>query len=213
MVFAAYILGALILCRIPVIGRYLCIIHTMIHEVGHALCSLLFDGKVRSISLFANTEGLIMTGSKSWIGRVMTSFAGYPFSSAFALLCFTLISKGHASWVFYGLGITISAALLLWVRNMYGVFWCISFLVLLVLIMIRGNDLWIIHGGMLMSAILLTESISSAFMVLYLSFKTPGEAGDAASLAAYTQIPAQIWGILFFAFALFSFTKVCISLL
>ncbi|MBM7692842.1 hypothetical protein JOC77_002273 [Peribacillus deserti] len=213
MVFLSYILGALFLCRIPVIGRYLSVVHTLIHEVGHALCSLLFDGKVRSISLYSNTEGLIMTGSRSWIGKVMTSFAGYPFSSAFALLCFTLISDGHAAWVIYGIGSTALVALLLWVRNVYGIFWCLSFIAILMLIITKGSETWINHGGMLLSGILLTQSIQSAFMILYISFKTPREAGDAANLARYTMIPAQIWGILFFAFALFSFTKVCVSIL
>ncbi|WP_035322499.1 M50 family metallopeptidase [Peribacillus kribbensis] len=207
MILAIYIIAAFILCRIPWIGRYLSILNTLIHECGHALCSLLFDGKVRSISLFSNGEGHILTGSRSWFGMVITSIAGYPFSSIFALFCFLLIHWNHSEWIFYLIaGISI-LALVLWVRNLYGIVWCLSFIVLLGVIDYYGNGAWITGSSLLLASLLLIQSAESAFAIFLLSFKTPGEAGDASNLAQFTRIPAQIWGLVFLGIAIFALTK------
>ena len=53
-------------------------------------------------------------------------------------------------------------------------------------------------------SIMFVESMTSAFGIMYLSFKIPTQAGDATSLAQLTYfIPAQVWGILFFGQSLY----------
>ncbi|WP_409289702.1 M50 family metallopeptidase [Peribacillus sp. SCS-37] len=209
MILAAYIISAAILCRLPLIGRHVNVLHTLVHETGHALTALMFDGKVKSMKLFSNSEGVILTGSRSSMGRIMTSLAGYPFSSGIGLLFFILLSNGHAQWVFYSLFLLAAAALLFWVRNMYGIIWCAGFLAFLGWVLSTGSTVWVTGVSMLLAGTVLVQSLYSAFHILCLSFKSPGEAGDASSLAQFTFIPAQVWGITFFGTAVAAFAVVC----
>jgi hypothetical protein len=53
------------------------------------------------------------------------------------------------------------------------------------------------------ASILLFQSIYSAFTLLIISVKSANKAGDAKNLSTFTYIPAVIWALLFFSFALF----------
>ncbi|HBI03760.1 MAG TPA: hypothetical protein DDY49_07000, partial [Paenibacillaceae bacterium] len=66
-----YLLLAYLVTLVPVVGKYFSVLNTLFHEVGHGICALLFKGKIRSISLFANTEGEIVTSSPFWLGRLV----------------------------------------------------------------------------------------------------------------------------------------------
>jgi len=186
--------------RIPVIGKYLRVVNTMIHESGHALAALLTSGKVYSISLFTNTEGLAITGSRHWFGRVTVAISGYTFSSFFAFLTFYLYSQDKYELIVYILGgFCLANLLFLWVRNLYGIVWLVSFTGILWL-----SNHFLTHHAMayfilFVISILLSESVSSAFTILRLSIKEPTRAGDAKSMRDATYLPTVFWGIIFFA--------------
>jgi len=189
---------ALIITYLPIIGRYISMINTLIHENGHALAALLVNGKVYSIKLFHNTSGEAVTGRRGWFSSIVISYAGYTFSSVVVYICFMLLNRGFYIVILYGFLILASLNLLLWIRNIYGVFWLVSF------VLLCG---WIIYGDQadlqtifsyFLSCILLIQSVSSAFQIFMLSIVHRKSAGDATSLANYTRLPAAFWGFLFF---------------
>lgn len=186
------------------IGKYLRVINTLVHEVGHALFALLTGGKVDKIELFANTEGLAWTQSRFWLGRVLTTMAGYPFASFISFLfLYYLSNQKYLSIIIILLTILI-IAIILWVRNFYGFLWCISFGFIFYYIYQLNNAFYIETVLYFITAVLFMESLYSAFVILKLSFTRPKDAGDATSLARTTLIiPAFVWGLAFFAQAVF----------
>lgn len=194
MKFFLFIGLAFVLIQIPLIGDYFRIINTVIHESGHAFIALL-GGNVESISLYMNADG-VTHGTKSvWIIDLITSAAGYTIASFLAYVSFWLIKKKqHILFI----------DLLLWVRNPYGLFWLTSFGLLFLALLIKGSIKVIHNLVLLIASILLVESVSTAYDILIISIIQPHAAGDATNLSQLTVfIPAQGWGIFFFAQALF----------
>lgn len=207
---------SLVLLNIPIIGKYVAVVNTLIHEIGHALVSILTGGKVSRIELFANTEGTAWTRNPFWIGKVLTSLAGYPAASAAGLLFMYLLSIGKPETILLVFAVFLVLGFLFWIkhlaswfRNIYGFLWLVS---------IGGLYGWLVYyqfqnpesvsGLVYMIAIALTgivfvESIKSSFTILVLSIKRMHDAGDASNLARATRIPAPIWGLFFFAQSLY----------
>jgi hypothetical protein len=189
---------------VPVIGKYFSVLNTLFHEVGHALFALLFDGKVKSIVLFASTEGVATTSSRFWIARVITSYAGYTFASFIAFLSFYFIHLDKTTFLLYGFMIATFLSLVFWIRNWYGVIWCLSFLSICILLVLYGTPLFQDMMAFFLAALLLTQSVSTAYTIFMLSIKKPKDAGDATNLAKHTFIPAPVWGTLFFIQSLYA---------
>lgn len=200
---AGILLVAFVLMRIPFLGKYLIVVNTMIHESGHALMALLTNGQVLSISLFMNTEGLTWTASTSRFGQISTSLAGYVFSSVAAYLFFLLLKRGRQQWVCYILLGFIAANLVLWVRNVFGMIWLVTFGALLVYLLRSHREKVVRYAMLFVCGIVLVDSIWSAFQVLELAVMSPSFAGDASNLARYAILPAFIWAVFFLAQSLF----------
>ncbi|WP_170885549.1 M50 family metallopeptidase [Bacillus alkalicellulosilyticus] len=199
-----YLIIAFIICHIPVIRLAFCTVNTLVHESGHALMALLTSGKVYSISLFANTEGLAETGTSSWIARFLVSYAGYTTSSLVAFGSFYLIHTDNSHFLFYGLVGLALLNLTLWVRNIYGILWLSAFITLSFYFHYHQLSSWKEGFTLLIACILLIHSVSSAFTIFTLSITRPKHAGDATNLAQQTFIPAVFWGLLFFGQSLVS---------
>ncbi|MCA1029681.1 M50 family metallopeptidase [Bacillus timonensis] len=198
-----YLVLAYIVSILPVVGRYVAVFNTLIHEDGHAIVALILKGKVLSISLFSTTEGEAVTAYRCWIARVLTGYAGYTFSSVVAYVSFALLTEGEVMLVLYGFIAIAVVNLFLWVRNAYGIVWLLSFIVISVAVLKSNSGQLQMFYTFFLSAVLLTQSISSAFEIFVLSWTRRKEAGDATSLAEATFLPAFFWGTLFFAQSLY----------
>jgi hypothetical protein len=200
--FFLFLVLAFLLIHVPVLGNYVKVINTLIHESGHALIAL-FGGNVEKISLFMNSEGATYSNQSTWIGSFFTSLAGYTFASFMAFLSFFLIGKNkHMVLIDILLGF-IGLNLIFWVRNPYGLFWLCSFAVAFLFLLIKGSQNFRNNLLLLIASILLVDSVQSAYEILFISLFQPQSAGDAANLARITGIlPAPIWGIFFFVQAL-----------
>lgn len=201
---AIFISIAFVLLKIPIIGKYVAVVNTLVHEVGHAIVAILTGGKVDKIELFANTEGTAWSSSRFWIGRVLTSLAGYPAASATAFLFLYLIDNQKYLYILIILLVVLIFSLVFWIRNLYGFFWVVTFSSIFVALILYGNAVLVVNVLLFITAIIFVESISSAFTILKLSFTQPTDAGDATSLwKSIIFIPSPIWGILFFVQSLF----------
>ncbi|MBM7655047.1 M50 family metallopeptidase [Neobacillus cucumis] len=198
MKFFIFLVIAYLLIRVPIVGNYVRIINTLIHETGHAFIALL-GGKVETISLFMNSEGATISDQSTWIGSFFTSLAGYTFASFMAFLSFWLLREKRGIVLIDILLAFIFLNLIFWVRNPYGIFWLCSFAFAFLMLLIKGNQTVRDHLLLLIAAILLVDSVQSAYEILFISLIQPQSAGDAANLARLTGfLPAPFWGLFFF---------------
>ncbi|MEH7106686.1 M50 family metallopeptidase [Bacillus sp. JJ1764] len=196
--FFLFLILAFLLIHVPIIGNYIRVIDTLIHESGHAFMALL-GGNVQTISLFSNSEGATLSNQTTWIGSFFTSLAGYTFASFMAFLAFLLIGRRKQILLIDILLGFIFCNLIFWVRNPYGIFWLCSFAAGFLFLLIKGTRAFRDHLLLLIACILLADSLQSAYEVMYLSIFYPQAAGDAANLANLTKIvPTLAWGVLFF---------------
>lgn len=202
-IFYYLLVAAFLLPRIPVVGKFFNIINTLVHELGHALMSLLLNGKVAHIQIFQDTSGVTTTKSDSKFKSILVSLAGYPFASAVAFVCFFLLSVGYTKWILVGLSAIFLLMLIFWIRNGYGVAWVLVFtLINVALIYFWRNDTANEIVAWFYSMMILVESVWSTWVLVVLSVKTPDKAGDATNLHKFTHLPAVIWAVLFALFAL-----------
>jgi hypothetical protein len=190
--------------QMPVLGKYFAIINTLIHESGHSVAALLTGGEVERISLFPNTEGTALTGHGSWWSQVITSLSGYVFASFFSFFFFYLIARERYKAIIYVLLVFLCINLVFWVRNVYGLFWIITFGAGFIWFLRNNHQSIIRYVLLFLTCLVFVESVTSAFEIMWISFISPFRAGDAAHLSgAIPFTPAPLWGIFFFVQALF----------
>ena len=188
---------ALVLPRIPVIGKWFNIINTAIHELGHALMALTLEGSVKKIELFNDASGTTTTSTQTKFGSFLVAFIGYPFSSLVSYFIFYLLSVGYEKGFIIGISILFLFMLLLWVRNIYGAIWIILFCAINGYLIYLNNAHYINIAALLYAVFIAVDAVFSALTVLFLSIKQKEKAGDATLLKKVTGVPAFIWGLLF----------------
>lgn len=188
----------LVALHIPYVGQFLRAFNTMIHESGHAIMTLITSGKVESISLFANTEGVTESYLSSWFASVLVSFSGYIFSSLVLLTFALLWKRQYHKTILLIFGLLAVVNLVLWVRNLYGIMWLVLFISSIVLLFKTKQKTILPYVTLGLLIILCTDAFRASFDILYLSYQDGTQAGDATNLANKTFIPAIVWGSFFF---------------
>ncbi len=211
-----YVLYALpvvvfIINRIPYIGKYLRVVNTLVHESGHAIAALVTSGEVYNVELFSDTSGSAVTKTKGKFSQFLVSIIGYPFGSALAFLLFYIISIGEYRIVLYILACFSVMNLMFYVRNMYGVFWLITFTAILFLVNFYAGEFLLYIVVVLLSGIMLFEALYSSIELVMIANKKSKSAGDAYSLERLTGMPTMIWALLFVAQSGY-FIYLCIKL-
>lgn len=192
---------ALILPRIPVIGKFFNIINTAIHEFGHALMALIMQGKVHKIELMRDTSGSTVTQCPTKLGNILVSLSGYTFAAFTGWFCCYLNQVGYQKGLIISLSILMIVMLIFWIRNWYGFLWVILFCTINVFFLYINNQQYIDILALFYAIVVMTEAISSSFILMILSFKNSQAAGDATNLAKFTHVPAAIWSLIFLAFS------------
>jgi hypothetical protein len=203
IVFYILLIIALLLTRIPLIGKYFRSVNTLVHEAGHTFTTLALSGEVIAVNLFADTSGTTVTKAKGKFSQILIALAGYPVSALTGWLCLLLLHKGYYLYILFILTSIALIIMILSLRNMYGLFWAGTFIVLNLLLIYFNNQNTIYVFSAFYSVIIFTDAIVSSFVLLILSFKQPKKAGDATNLKKFTKIPAFFWALLLLAFTLF----------
>jgi len=188
---------ALVLPRIPVIGKWFNVINTAIHELGHALMALAMEGSVKKIELFSDASGTTTTSTKSKFGSFLVAIIGYPFSSLVSYFVFYILSVGYEKGFILGISILFLFMLILWIRNIYGAIWILAFCAINGYLIYINNIEYIKIAALLYAVFIAVDAVFSALTVLFLSIKQKEKAGDATLLKKITGVPAFIWGLLF----------------
>jgi hypothetical protein len=202
ILFYILLITALLLTRIPVLGKYFRSVNTLVHETGHAFMTLILSGEVIAVNLFADTSGTTVTKAKGKFAQALIALAGYPVSALTGWLCLFLLHTGYHTHILFILTSIALIIMILSLRNAYGLFWAGTFVVLNLLIIYFNNTTLIYAFATFYSVIVFTDAIISSFVLLALSIKQPKKAGDATNLHKITKIPATIWAILLLAFTL-----------
>ncbi len=177
-------------------------VNTLIHEVSHAVVTLLLSGEVMFIHLFPDQSGVTYSAiTDSWM-TIPISLAGYPGSALFAMLLFRLYAARRERLGLMLIALIAILCLVLFVRNGYGLVWCAGFaLITLIIGSIAPN--WLRVGYyLLIASICLVDTVVSAATILLIAIADPAGAGDAANLADILAVPAPVWAIGFLLFAL-----------
>jgi len=201
---------ALVLPRIPVIGKWFNLINTAIHELGHALMALILEGSVKKIELFNDASGATTTSTKTKFGSFLVAVIGYPFSSFVSYFIFYLLSVGYDKGFVMGISILFLFMLLLWVRNIYGAIWILAFCGINGYLIYANHLNYIKIAALLYAVFIAVDAVFSALTVLFLSVKQKDKAGDATLLKKTTGVPAFIWGLLFAGSAGFIFYEIIV---
>ena len=192
---------ALLLPRIPVIGKWFNIINTAIHELGHALMALCLEGSVKKIELFNDASGTTTTSTKTKFGSLLVAIIGYPFASAVSYFIFFLLHVGYDKGFLIAISILFLFMLLLWIRNIYGAIWILAFCGINGYLIYLNNVEYIQMAALLYAVFIAVDAVFSALTILFLSIKQKDKAGDATLLKKITGVPAFIWGVIFAAIA------------
>lgn len=177
-------------------------VDTLVHEMCHALATLLLSGDVRYIHLYSDQSGLTYSAYAGQWKSIPISLAGYFGSALFALLLFFLHSRRRERAGLIIIATIAVVGLALFVRNGFGAAWCAGFAILTILIVVLSRPGLIKGYYLLVAFICLVESVISALIILSMSLQDPGIAGDATNLDRATYIPALFWGLLFAVFSL-----------
>ena len=170
---------------------------TIAHEGGHALVALLSGRQLTGIRLHSDTSGVTVSrGKPTGIGMILTVFAGYVASSVIGLLGILMLMSDRITALLW-LSIVVLAAMLLMIRNVYGV----------VSIVATGA---VVFG---VSWFTPTE-VQAAFAYLFIWFllfagvrpvfelqsqrrRNPSPHSDADQLARLTGVPGTLWVVVF----------------
>jgi len=193
LVFYAVLVLAFVLLRIPVLNNYFRTLNTLLHESGHALTAILLSGEALEIKLNSNTSGSALTKTNSKGKAFLISFSGYPFA---ALSSSGLIALAVNQQYRTGFFILISIAiinLIVFVRNTYGIFWLITFTILMLLANWYAHSITASVFFLFISLIAFIEGITSTAQIVLLGLTKPSKAGDLYNMARMSKIPVFFW--------------------
>jgi hypothetical protein len=182
-------------------------VDTLVHEFGHAIVTLLLSGHVMYIELYVDHSGVTYSSvTRSW-SLIPIALAGYMTASLFAWFLFRMQAQGRQRLGLQIMTVIAVLALVLFVRNGYGMGWLGGFIALNI-VMLAFAPKWLHNGYYLLIAFLsLEESVFGPFSLTLMAWANPRAAGDATNLALHSPIPAVGWSIFFSLFALWCATR------
>lgn len=186
-------------------------VDTMVHELGHAVVTMLLSGKVLYIQLYENHSGVTYSYIESGWKTIPLGLSGYITASLFAVFLFHWYGKGKLKVGYVAMMLLAVVSLAFFVNNSFGVMWLIGFIIVNGIAMFVPIDFIRKYYYLLVAFICLEESVMGPIYLIVMSLTTPGQAGDAAGLSRSTHVPAIVWSILFLIVALICARKAIYS--
>jgi hypothetical protein len=196
--------------RLPYIRVFLAHCHNLVSTV----ISVCLEGGRNKILLLRDGTGQTTGSQTSPFKKAFISYAGYTGASVAAIGLFYLVSRGHYHLVIYlYLGLSV-LALLLWIRNIFGVIWGLSIAALLALpvyfryqtvLPVNFNfEMVLVHISIFLASVLFTQSIICAIQVCKQAFMSRSNPARKAALVQTKFIPAVILGLALFGQTLYA---------
>ena len=189
------------------ISAYFQLFNTLMHELFHIFMAYCTFNKGYKIELTSDRAGSAVTSARNKFSVILIKLSGYTGASLFVVFFMTMLNLNLYRELLYIIGGILIFSLIFYVRNAFGVYWCILMALALSSVAYYGSDGLLINVIKLLGAILVVESIASTVTIVNLSIKHPKEISDSSDLAKLTKIPSIIWSIFFLAFAVYCSAK------
>ena len=199
---ALFVLITALLTRLLPFSEFFRNVYTLVHEMAHAVVTLLLSGSVLYIHLYADQSGVTHSMIPAGWRTIPISLAGYTGAALFAWLMFRLQAGKRERAGLLVVAAIAALGLFLFVRNLYGMLWCAGFAGITLLIGLLAPGWLRMLYASLVAFICLVESVFSSCTILALSILEPAAAGDAANLSRATHLPAAVYGAFFALFSL-----------
>ncbi|WP_300406500.1 M50 family metallopeptidase [Nocardioides sp.] len=171
---------------------------TVIHEAGHAVVAVLVGRRLSGIRLHSDTSGLTVSrGRPTGPGVVAMMAAGYLAPAVVGVGAALLLAAGRGIAMLWLL-LLLMAALLVWVRNVYG----------LATLLVGGVGVGLLtwYGDQEMQSVvayliawLLLLAAPRPLVELLGTGRTRRRTTDPDQLARLTRVPALVWIVVFLA--------------
>ncbi|MER7516108.1 M50 family metallopeptidase [Streptomyces sp. NPDC126499] len=175
---------------------------TIAHEGGHGLVALVTGRRLQSIRLHSDTSGLTVSrGRPTGLGMILTAAAGYTAAPLLGLGGAALLGSRHVTLLLW-LATALLIAMLVMVRNAYGIFTVLLTGALFLLVSwLTGPDVQSVFAYAVVWFLLL-GGVRPAFELQVK--RRHGGAGDsdADQLSRLTHVPAALWLFFFHAVSL-----------
>lgn len=195
--FYGYIALVFIVMRLPYVGVFVRVFNTLIHELAHALMAVLTSGKILKIELQKDTSGSTLSIAKNKRSQFLVAIIGYPASAGFSYLMLWGLVHAYGLYILIGLLVISVLALLLFVRNSFGIFWMLIFISSIAFVVWINNPFVRDFVVASLAIILMIESVYAAVALFIIAIENPADSGDAKLLNSITKIPALIWSLAF----------------
>lgn len=174
---------------------------TIVHEGGHALAALLTGRRLDRITLHSDTSGLTVSSGKPYgPGMILTALAGYPAPPLLGLGFAALLGADRITLMLW-ISIALLAAVLIKVRNLYGMFTVVMLGGLTFVVSWFGTDLVQAAFAYLAAWFLLFAGLRPVLEMQRgrrRNWGNPGGVGsDADQLAGLTKLPGLFWVLIF----------------
>ena len=196
-----YLFIALIATHIPYIRAYFSLCNTLLHEV----IMVILEGRRASKIYLPNDSSKVITNAENYsFKHSLITYAGYTGQSLVAIGLFYLVSNQNYYFIFYLFIALMVIAVLLWIRNVWGIIWALSFVVLLALPMYFQYNIAIMHISIFLSSFLLMKSIMNGLQVCRQSLWERKKIAGYGFLVRLKLIPVMTLGVILLGQSLYT---------
>ena len=190
-------LAALVVVLVPTVWLRLRIAITLVHELGHAIVGVLSGRRFTGFVVRGDMSGHAVTvGPARGMGRIATTWAGYPMPALVGLLMLWAATQGYAGLLLFALLLTL-AFVLVFVRSAG------TLVTVLAAAAAVGALWWWRNDEVQVLAVIATGFVLLVGAWRHLGALVAGgrhdRGSDAAVLAQLTGIPAVVWNATFAA--------------
>ncbi len=162
MLILLYVVIALVLSRLPYARVYVSHCYTLLNK----MISVFLDGRMSNkIKLFKDGTGGTTSPSQSIFKINLITYAANTGTLLVSIGLFYLVMKGQYRLVVYLFIGVLLLALLLWIRNLFGVIWVLSLACLLAIPIYFHFNIAFMHISIFLASVVFSQSVLNAVQV------------------------------------------------
>ncbi len=187
--------------QLQIVAYPLVLIGTLVHELGHGITAVLVGGQFHSLAVYADGSGVAGWGHQAdqvgRVGRAAVAAGGLVGPAVAAAILFPLARRpATARWVLGAIGVLLAIALLLVVRNGFGIA-LVGILAAVSLALAIKGSAQVAQYALIFLAVQLSLSVFARADYLFTETAHTGAGthpSDVAHMAEALVLPYWFWG-------------------